>query len=255
MIIYANSYIEPDYQNIIALELKRSKKILTNTTLIVTNEFPAFAGNFAANKYYTMVRDRIIKEAETLFDAYGIKAVSMDNIASGLNISKKTIYKNFRSKRELVFEVVRTGVEKGMEALAKAEKLASSPLENIILINIITLGQVINHCPAFFRDLEAYPEAMLKIYDQYVSLVRAKYVRFFFRCIEERLFAPDADLHIVIDYFMEQARITSEKHYADGNDKRGKHIQTAIAFLAGICTDMGRTELARLKSVQFLSKK
>ncbi len=46
--------------------------------------------------------DRILKGAEELFFRYGIKSITMDEIARHLAVSKKTIYQFFKDKDELV---------------------------------------------------------------------------------------------------------------------------------------------------------
>ncbi|MDR2037659.1 MAG: TetR/AcrR family transcriptional regulator [Bacteroidales bacterium] len=190
-----------------------------------------------------MVRNRIIEEAGRLFDLYGIKAVSMDNIASWLNISKKTIYGNFRNKEELVFEYIRVAVDTGIRVVEDAEEKAVSPLEAIILINTLTLEQVTSHCPAFFRDLESYPTAKLKVFDEYVSLIGAKYIRHFFSCMEKGLFFEGTDMPLILDFFMEQLKVAAEKFHAGQSQKEIKFINVIITFLAGMCTEKGREEL------------
>lgn len=46
-------------------------------------------------------RARILKAAETLFYAEGIRAVSMDRLAEAAGVTKKTLYYHFRSKDDL----------------------------------------------------------------------------------------------------------------------------------------------------------
>jgi len=49
-----------------------------------------------------MIRERIIQQATDLFSLYGIKNVSMDDLASSLGISKRTIYQNFKNKEDIL---------------------------------------------------------------------------------------------------------------------------------------------------------
>ncbi|MEA5126561.1 MAG: TetR/AcrR family transcriptional regulator [Proteiniphilum sp.] len=44
------------------------------------------------------LNERIIEKAGELFRKYGIKNVSMDEIASSMGISKRTLYENFKNK-------------------------------------------------------------------------------------------------------------------------------------------------------------
>ena len=51
-------------------------------------------------------RERIKQKAHDLFMQYGLRSVSMDDIANSLGMSKKTIYQYFADKDELVDAVV-----------------------------------------------------------------------------------------------------------------------------------------------------
>src|SRR3982074_1681456 len=77
-------------------------------------------GNFGYNKsfhsFVTLnrnmeVKERILTKADELFMQYGIRSVSMDDIATQLGISKKTIYQYFADKDELVDAVVESDVK------------------------------------------------------------------------------------------------------------------------------------------------
>jgi TetR/AcrR family transcriptional regulator, cholesterol catabolism regulator len=48
------------------------------------------------------IKDKILVGAEGLFMKYGIRSVSMDDIARHLSVSKKTLYQHFADKDELV---------------------------------------------------------------------------------------------------------------------------------------------------------
>ena len=52
------------------------------------------------------LEQKIIADSEALFMKYGIKSVSMDDIAKRLGISKKTIYQHFSTKKDLLIRVL-----------------------------------------------------------------------------------------------------------------------------------------------------
>lgn len=54
------------------------------------------------------IQQRIMQEAEELFLKFTVSKVTVDEIASELGISKKTLYKYFESKEALVREVLQT---------------------------------------------------------------------------------------------------------------------------------------------------
>ena len=58
-----------------------------------------------------MSKETLIRSARELFLKYGIKSVSMDDIARLLGISKKTIYNIVDNKSELVEEVIKDFIQ------------------------------------------------------------------------------------------------------------------------------------------------
>ena len=51
------------------------------------------------------MKEKIIEKSNELFLNLGFKSVTMDEIASSLGVSKKTIYKYFKNKTDLVASV------------------------------------------------------------------------------------------------------------------------------------------------------
>lgn len=49
-----------------------------------------------------MLKERILKQAGKQFYKYGIKRVSMDDLASSLGVSKRTLYENFKDKEDIL---------------------------------------------------------------------------------------------------------------------------------------------------------
>ena len=45
-----------------------------------------------------MIKEQIINTAFDLFSQYGIKSVSMDDVAKAAGISKRTLYESFEDK-------------------------------------------------------------------------------------------------------------------------------------------------------------
>lgn len=54
------------------------------------------------------LKNRIIDEAGKLFTQHGVKRITMDEIASNLGISKRTIYQNFKDKEDLLIHYIRS---------------------------------------------------------------------------------------------------------------------------------------------------
>jgi AcrR family transcriptional regulator len=66
---------------------------------------------------------RIIAGAAELFRVYGIKAVTMDAIATHLGVSKRSIYERFIDKDTLLFAVMDSMFIKQREMIEKILKV------------------------------------------------------------------------------------------------------------------------------------
>ena len=69
----------------------------------------SFQSTFAAvilNGWLMELRNSIIDEAIRIITMYGLKALRMDDIASNLGVSKRTIYEIFGDKETLITEAL-----------------------------------------------------------------------------------------------------------------------------------------------------
>lgn len=57
------------------------------------------------------MKERIIESSAKYINLYGVKRFTVDDIAKDLGISKRTIYKYFDSKDELVSEFISTSIK------------------------------------------------------------------------------------------------------------------------------------------------
>ena len=81
----------------------------------------------------TVVKEHIVLAAAKAFAQKGVKTVRMDDIATGLSISKRTLYELFHDKEDLLLDVMKLHREEMQEYMtqvaSKAEKCFGSPLE------------------------------------------------------------------------------------------------------------------------------
>ena len=78
------------------------------------------------------IKDRIMSGAFDLFMQYGIKSVTMDDIAVNLSISKKTIYQHFKDKDELVFLVTDSHFKEEEREIEKITKSSKDPIDEMM---------------------------------------------------------------------------------------------------------------------------
>ncbi|SHN85139.1 TetR/AcrR family transcriptional regulator [Desulfitobacterium chlororespirans] len=75
------------------------------------------------------MRERILEKAYELIQRYGLRGFTMDDVAGELGISKKTIYKSFASKNQLISRLVDNIVEVEKKTFTEAVSGHSTWLE------------------------------------------------------------------------------------------------------------------------------
>lgn len=104
------------------------------------------------------------------FSKFGSKRFSMDELAKGLGISKKTLYKQFESKEELVSESLDHYLGKvrhRLDGYMRENPNEGEPLTTIIYIyrQGLTVLQEIN--PAFLHGLDRFYPKAFERYNQF----------------------------------------------------------------------------------------
>jgi len=113
------------------------------------------------------IKERIIAKAGNLFFQYGIKGVSMDELASSLGISKRTIYEIFKDKKEILMSLLISLRNERRKVFDSLISDRSNVVE--IFIKIIEIQQSTPICNVkFFEDIHKYyPEANRYIEDDF----------------------------------------------------------------------------------------
>jgi AcrR family transcriptional regulator len=102
------------------------------------------------------IKDGILVKAGELFLSYGIRSVTMDEIAGNLGMSKKTLYQYFSNKSELIQEIMLAKVEQDKIAFAQIYANSANAVQEILEIAehvIYTLRKI---TPALMYDLHKY---------------------------------------------------------------------------------------------------
>jgi AcrR family transcriptional regulator len=101
------------------------------------------------------IKDRILKKAEDLFFVYGIKSVSMNELATSLGISKRTIYENFKDKEDILTSLmIKLRDDRN---LAFQEYLSDDYNVVEVFLKVIEIQSQMPECNAkFFQDIYKY---------------------------------------------------------------------------------------------------
>ncbi len=107
-------------------------------------------------------KDEVIIKALELFGQYGIKSVSMDDIAKSLAISKKTLYNIVKDKDTLVLGVIEYLQENFKSLLSIFHDKTYGAIEQFFEFERNVIDIVGNLRPTFIYDLKKYHPSLNK---------------------------------------------------------------------------------------------
>ncbi|WP_026768404.1 TetR/AcrR family transcriptional regulator [Asinibacterium sp. OR53] len=102
------------------------------------------------------IQERIVLKAHELFMRYGIRSVSMDEIANHLGMSKKTIYQFFADKDALVESVIDIEISRTREDCSVHRQKSENPVHEIFLAVDMLQELLKSMNPSLMFDLEKY---------------------------------------------------------------------------------------------------
>lgn len=201
-----------------------------------------------------MLREQILQKAETGFARLGIKGVNMDGLASGLHISKKTVYSYFSSKEELLTECLKCCITRNKAQILREAGKAGTVLEAILLINRTALYQSLSLCPAFHEEIKQYACLQEMLERHYFTFIRTEYLKCFTRGYEESLFIDRHNPHLTLDFFEDRVLLCTGWPLPPDRKQMENYGITVFTYLAGICTDKGRGLLETLQPDIFMNQ-
>ncbi|MCU4165448.1 TetR/AcrR family transcriptional regulator [Carboxylicivirga caseinilyticus] len=196
-------------------------------------------------------RQNIIEKAFELYHQYGIKSVSMDDIARNMGISKKTLYQYISDKNELVecvFQYSKAYIEDVFSAF-KRDDLNAIEQNFELSDNIRKKNQRFK--PTFLYDMKKYYPALLReLKDIKFKIIYESNLANLKKGKEEGFYMEDINEHII-------ARIMVSYHLFTFDPGNGLFTDTEVMDMGifeevykyhfrGICTPKGIEELNRL---------
>jgi len=100
--------------------------------------------------------NEIIRQVAQLYGKYGIKSVTMDDVAHELGMSKKTLYDYFSDKSALVNAVIDFLIEEKMTFFESQKQGVENAVEELLFIFKFYLRMVKEFNPSFEFDLKKY---------------------------------------------------------------------------------------------------
>jgi AcrR family transcriptional regulator len=108
--------------------------------------------------------NNILDKVRELYTKYGIKSITMDEVAAELGMSKKTLYQHVTDKEDLVSKFIDNEIEIRQKQICECFKAGYNAIEELFEISLYMNKLMREQNPATEHDLKKYyPEQYQKI--------------------------------------------------------------------------------------------
>lgn len=140
----------------------------------------------------------ILEKSAQVFLKYGIRAVTMDDLARELGVSKKTIYKYFSDKDELVKTIIQFKTQSDREICTIACNQAENAIDEMIRISEFVSEMLQDVHSSVFFDLQKYHRDAWEIMEDHKNtFVRNQIKGNIERGIQEGIYRDNSDPDIL----------------------------------------------------------
>ena len=188
------------------------------------------------------IKDRIITKAREQFFRYGVKSVTMDEIANELGISKKTIYQHFEDKDDIVYQLMLSEMNQDKCEWEELEKTSKDVIERTVKSMDLIKQAFTEINPTAFFDIKKYHPKSWQIFQEHKqNFILASIIRDLKDGIEQGYFRPDIKVDILARMRLEQIELGFDPVIFPPNKFSIVEVELTMLdnFFRGILTEKG----------------
>lgn len=187
-------------------------------------------------------KNNIIEKAQDLFFKYGLKSITMDDLARELGISKKTLYASFNNKQEIINIITVKLIEEHEQNCEKIEREADDAVQEVLIyINSLkSIFQQFNYKVIF--EMKRYYSESWEIFKNYKNEFLTKRIKNNLnRGIKEGLYRNNINVEIISKLRIEQMQIASNSTLFPSSNFNKKEVsrELFLQVLYGMSTIKG----------------
>jgi len=187
--------------------------------------------------HYQEYYQRIVEVAEQEFNKHGIKAVTMDDIAHKLKMSKRTLYQIFTDKEQLLLAVTHKIIKHNDEQAELMLQENNNILDLLLIVLEHHLKQLKKITPIFFEEINRYPK-VLQVFEENKKKRFHRIMSFLQKGVEQGCFREDIDFTLVTEFIQ-----YNSQHYSQpilkGYTLVDVFVNFVIIYFRGCCTAKG----------------
>lgn len=189
------------------------------------------------------MEELIINKARELFFFYGVKSVSMDDLAKSAGISKKTIYQYFSDKNQVLDSVVKSLIDDHYQSVANCHKSSKNAIEEVIGQSNVPFNTLAAINYSFFHELEkSFPVAWEKLMQYRQKTILPAIIKNLRRGVLENHFRSDIDVQFMAEIRLQQLNTALNPVGFTGSTIESTHMMNEFTsfYLHGITTEKGK---------------
>ncbi|MCH7514651.1 MAG: TetR/AcrR family transcriptional regulator [Bacteroidetes bacterium] len=189
------------------------------------------------------VRERILEESEMLFFRYGVRRVTMDDVAKALGMSKKTLYQYYSDKDELVAEATQAHLDRERIEFDKIFRNSENSIKSLFSISQCMRKSLSEINPSVLFELKRfYPkswEYWTEFKDQFIFKSIVENIK---KGIEEEYFRSEVNAEILANLRVMEIQILFDRESFPSEKFNFMEVQMQLFnhFVYGIATEKGR---------------
>ncbi|MBQ7420348.1 MAG: TetR/AcrR family transcriptional regulator [Prevotella sp.] len=197
------------------------------------------------NAYRISLKDKILDTAHLAFAQRGIRAVKMDDIASSLSISKRTLYEIYGDKESLLFACIRKDIQVRSDYMKDyvANHNVIDVVAEIYRKNVDRLRRT-NHL--FYLDIQQYPKIVKYIEEEHAHS-HEKFISFMHRGVREGYFRKDVNYELISQLFDNIGDFVVKNQLYMQYSYEELMVNLMLVPFRGFCTEKGLKVLNQLK--------
>ncbi len=202
-------------------------------------------------------REKILAGVESLFMKYGIRSVSMDDIARHLGISKKTLYQHFADKDELVMHMSQVHLERDLKEYSEIAASSKNSIEELNRISHCLKRDMEDLNPSLLFDLQKYHPKAWNLWQNFKEkFIKESVMRNITQGQKEGYFRPEINPSIIAIMRVLLIEASFNPEIFNKDKFNFVEVQTHMFefFVHGLCTEKGKKLYQKYKETQITNQ-
>ncbi len=191
----------------------------------------------------------LIERVNDVYIKKGVKQTTMDDMAQALNVSKKTLYKYVKNRRELVMKSTSFHVKRDRQKVTEIQNRNYNPIVEQYEVAKFVIETLSNINPVLHSDLEHYfPEAWVYLNEYFNGFVFESYHKNLIRGQEENLYHQHFKPSIVARFFAARIDIIFDGELFPSSmfNFKDVYLEYLMYHLNSIVSEKGKVILKKL---------